>query len=180
MEETFKKLASHMLKGIMIHESLIDYYDFLNFKGFKKIHEYHYFIESIKLRRLKDFYLSHAHKLIEEEFENPSVIPESWHKYTKFDVDNGTRQTYFKSGLEMWKKWEEETRELLVKSYKELMAEDEVLSARFVCDLMDHELEDINDMILDYKSVDYSMSYIESMQNSICDKYCCMMQGIQY
>ena len=38
VEEIFKNLANHMIKGLILHSELANYYDFLNLTGYKKCH----------------------------------------------------------------------------------------------------------------------------------------------
>ena len=42
IKEIYAQIAEHMIKGMMIHEQLANYYDFLGLKGYKRCHEYHY------------------------------------------------------------------------------------------------------------------------------------------
>ena len=47
IEEIFAKLKNHMLEGMVFHDQMSRYYDFLNLKGYKRCHEYHYFEETL-------------------------------------------------------------------------------------------------------------------------------------
>jgi hypothetical protein len=42
VEEVFKSIAERQLQGLMMHEDLANYYDFLNLHGYKKCQEYHF------------------------------------------------------------------------------------------------------------------------------------------
>ena len=52
VEEIFSKVSAHMIKGMMIHDQLASYYDFLNLHGFKRCHDYHYNKEAKAYRAL--------------------------------------------------------------------------------------------------------------------------------
>ena len=38
VDEIFSKLSGHMIKGLMIHDQMSDYYDFLSLRGYKRCH----------------------------------------------------------------------------------------------------------------------------------------------
>ena len=42
IDEIFAELGAHMIKGLMIHNQMMVYYDFLYLPGYSKCHEYHY------------------------------------------------------------------------------------------------------------------------------------------
>ena len=44
-EEIFTNLAEHQIKGMMVHEQLANYYDFLGLPGYRNCHEYHFMKE---------------------------------------------------------------------------------------------------------------------------------------
>ena len=175
VEDIYKDLSTHMIKGVMIHEQMADYYDFLSLRGYKRCHEYHMFSEMKMLRKLHRYCLNHYNRLIEEDnFENPDIIPSSWYRYTRQDVDANTKRNAVKSGIEKWVAWESDTKKLYEKSYHELMELGEVAAANelscFVCDV-DRELKCAQRKHLDLMSADYSMEYILFDQDMLHDKY---------
>ena len=46
VEQIFSEIINHMVKGLMVHEHLANYYDFLGLQGYRQCHEYHYKEES--------------------------------------------------------------------------------------------------------------------------------------
>ena len=44
--DIFSAIASHMIKGMMVHEQLMNSYQFLGLAGYATCHEYHYISES--------------------------------------------------------------------------------------------------------------------------------------
>lgn len=175
VEEVYSKLASHMIEGIMIHDQLTTYYDFLQLKGYKRCHEYHYLCENVAYRGINRYYTNHHNKMIElGQIPNPELIPSSWYKYTRHDVDQNTKRNAVKAGLEKWVNWEKDTKELYEKMYVELMNLNEVASACKVKELIsdvDQELKVAERKFLDAKAVDYDMTYILSEQKSEHKKY---------
>ena len=141
LEKIYSDIATHMVKGLMLHESLANYYDFLGLNGYKRCHEYHFFKESMSYRGLCRYYINHHNKLIEEQqFDNPEIIPQSWYQYTRQDVDTNTKRNSVKVGLQKWVEWEQDTKELYENMYNELIELGEIASAikikELICDII--------------------------------------------
>ena len=170
VEEIYSELAAHMIKGMMFHEQLANYYDFLGLKGYKRCHEYHFMAETCGYRKLNRYFINHHNKLIpEKEVEDPEVIPDSWYKYDRQDVDASTKKNAVKNGLTRWVEWEKETKHLYEQSYRELMELNEVASACFIkcyiedvdCELKRAERYQLNKMATGYDLIDIVMEQHE-------------------
>lgn len=175
IEEIFKKLAAHMVKGLMVHEELANYYDFLGLKGYKECHEYHFLKETCGYRELCHYYINHYSKLIEkEEVKGENIIPSSWYKHVREDVDTGLKRESVKMGVQTWVNWEKETKTLYQLMYKELVDLGEIATAIFlkecICDV-DKELERAEKSYLNKRAIDYNISTIIGEQHSLHDKY---------
>lgn len=157
-----------MIKGLMVHEQLANYFDFLGLDGFREEQDCHYIDESRRYRELCHFYTNHYNSLISiGQVEDPKLIPQSWYKYTRFDVDTNTKENGVENGFKQWKDWELSTRSLLVRFYKELENMSEISSCLFLKQMIrsvDHELHYIDDMILKMKSTGYDLVYINELQ----------------
>ena len=46
IDEIFSKMSEHMVKGMMVHEQLMNSYLYLGLKGYAACHEYHYLEET--------------------------------------------------------------------------------------------------------------------------------------
>lgn len=175
VEEIYKKLSSHMVKGVMIHEQMSDYYDFLNLHGYKRCHEYHAKCEMRAMRKLHRYFINHYNRLIEEDvIENPNVIPASWYRYTRQEVDTNTKRNAVKAGIEKWVAWETETKSLYQNMYDELIGLGEVAAAKKLCCYIhatDKELQWATRKHIDLVSADYDIGYILSQQDHLHDWY---------
>ena len=176
VEEIFAQLGQHMIQGLMVHTQLSDYFDFLGLKGYHKCHEYHYFEESCNFRKVCSYYLEHYDKFItDSHVANPQVIPESWYKYTRQQVDAATRKSAIQAGFEKWVKWETETLKLYQTLYKELINLDEVAAASEInCYIIDvsEELAKAQQKYLELKMTDFNISNIVDEQHTLYKKYC--------
>ena len=182
VEEIFAELAAHQIAGFMTHEELANYYDFLSLHGYKRCHEYHYFEESIAYRRLCRYYVNHYNKLVAyREVDEPRIIPDSWERYTRQDVDATTKRNAVKSGIEAWVAWEKETKDLYQRAYKELLDLGEIAAAQFVsclvCDV-DKELKCAERKQLDLSAMGYDIIMIVAAQDEIHEKYKCKVEEL--
>lgn len=182
VEEIFSKLDNHIIKGLMIHEQMMNYYNFLGLYGYKKCHEYHYMCETMTHNKLNNYYITHYDKLIDESaIEIPEIIPSSWYKYTRQDVDASTKKNAVKMGLEKWVDWERETKNLYEEMFSELMQIGEVSGAMFVRCLIkdvDHELSKAEKYKLTKETLSYDISHIISEQSKKHEKYYCKLENM--
>ena len=175
VDEIYKEISAHMIKGLMIHDQLANYYDFLGLEGYKRCHEYHYLAESCAFRGLNRYFINHHNMLIPEEpVENPNIIPANWYRYKRQNVDAGTKRTAVKNGLTQWVTWEQETKQLYERMYKELIELGEVASAmkikELICDV-DCELKKAERYLLNKEAIGYDLSIIIAEQKEKHDKY---------
>ena len=179
-DELFTELSGHMIKGLMIHDQMADYYDFLSLRGYKRCHEYHYKKEIEGYRRLHRYVINHYGKLIEEKrIENPEIIPSSWFRYSRDEVDESTKRSAVRNGVEKWVAWEKETKTLYQRAYRELMDAKEEAMAIFLQDYIeavDCELKWAERKAIELKDVDYNLAFIIGEQKRIHDKYKRLME----
>lgn len=175
VEEIFGQIGQHMVEGLMVHTQLSDYFEFLGLKGYHKCHEYHYFDESRNFRKMSSYYLKHYNKIItNSHVANPQVIPDSWYKYSRQQVDTATRKTGIVNGFEKWINWETETLKLYQSLHKELVDLNEVAAAleleEYIKDVSE-ELSVASQKLLELKIVDFNLSNIIDEQSAIYEKY---------
>lgn len=175
VEEIFTKLRNHMLEGMVFHDQMARYYDFLNLHGYKRCHEYHYFEETLSYRKLCRYFMNHYNMFIPyEDMDNPQVIPSGWYRYTRQEVDTGTKRSAVKTGVEKWVKWERETKQLYQDMYMELMTLGEIATAQFLsCFIadVDCELKYAERKHISLESAGYDLPTIIIAQDEIHDKY---------
>ena len=175
VEEIFKSLSAHMIKGVMTHEELADYYDFLGLKGYKRCHEYHAMSEMCGYRQLCRYYINHYSKLIPFiKIDQPEVIPDSWYSHVREDVDPSTKKNAVKNGLSAWLDWEKSTKDLYQQMYKELLDLGEVASANLIMTFVedvDCELKKVERYMLNKMSTGFDMVGIMEEQSRKHDKY---------
>lgn len=176
VEEIFTKMASHMLDGVMIHEQLVHYHNFLHLSGYARFHAERCLEESVGYMRLYSYYLSHYNKLIPNvRVAQTNVIPKTWYSHTKKDVDSSTLRSSVKAGLEMWIEWEKDTQKLYQELYTELIELGEIASANYVSECINdvtEELKEAECYYLNKKIRDYDIADIMDEQTKFSKEKC--------
>ena len=168
-EEIFSTLIDHMVKGLMVHEQLANYYDFLGLPCYSKCHDEHYCKESKMYRKMYHYYITTYNKLLPEtRFSSPDVIPQAWVKYTRQEVDLKTKQNAVQKGLEIWLSWEHDTLKLYKSLYAELFKLNEIASAEKLTHLIckvQKEISEAEQYHLNKTATGFDMVYIIDEQN---------------
>ena len=176
VDEVFSTLSAHMIKGMMTHEQLANYYNFLGLKGYAKCHEYHFMHETCEYRKLYKHFIENHNKLIPyKSVEDPEVIPSSWYMHVRQDVDNNTKKNAVRNGLTTWSEWEKETKKLYEQLYKELRELDEIsdmCKVKCLIEDVSHELHKVEKYQLNKKAIDYDLVFIIGEQHDMKHKYC--------
>lgn len=175
VQEVFTKLATHMIKGLMVHDQLADYYIFLGLEGYHLEHEHQYLSESKTYRDLCYYYMSHYDALLPiDKVDDPQIIPSAWYKYNRFDVDISTRRNGIEAGFKIWRDWETKTIKLYEELAKNLYDLGEISAYQFATNLVqmvDAELQNIVNSIFMLSSTNYDMTYISEVQEKLIEKH---------
>ena len=173
--DEFKILAAHFIKGMMVHDQMASYYDFLGLRGYKRMHEYQFYKDSMAYRSIQRYCINVHGKLVpEERVEDPQLIPESWRNYKKDEVDSGTKRNAVESGMKKWISWETDTKIKLQDCVKRMYDSGNIADALFVNKLLKdvtHELKYAERKLVDLISTNYDMSYIVETQTELHDHY---------
>lgn len=175
VDEIFTKLASHMIEGIMLHDTLSNGYDFLGLYGFSKCHCYHHLEETKGYMCLMHYYSTHYHKLINiDKLPQPEIVPQTWYKYSTMDVDSNTKRQAVQSFVRKWVEWETATKKLYQEMYKELLDINEVATAEeikcYICAVSD-ELKHAEKKLVKLETIEYNIGTIINWQQPMYKKY---------
>ena len=175
LEDVFARLSSHLIEGLMFHDQLSDYFGFLSLRGYETCHKYHYLSESLSYKNTNSYYLRYYNKLIREEKpNNPSVIPQSWYKFTRQDVDITTKKNAIQAGFVKWVTWERDTKSLYEALYTELVNLGNIDASLFVADLIrdvSEELVEAEQYLTDLETDGYNISDIIIRQSELAHRY---------
>lgn len=177
-QDIYKNIANKLLQGIMIHQELITYYDFLALQGYKTCQKYHYLEQVRRYEDFNSFYMEHANRLIPKHFNNDisstSIIPDNWYEHTRYDVNPETKKNAIKNGFEKWLSWQENIKKFLEQTYLELINSTEISAAlkiqEYICDV-DEELKHIQKQYLKLEAINFDLSVIVEKQWYLKKKY---------
>lgn len=175
VDEIFAKINSHMIEGVMLHDQMAEYYDFLNFHGYKRCHEYHAMKEFAERRALIRYYINHYNRLLpEEDAKNPAFIPVGWRMYTRQQVDAAAKKRAIRDAFTRWKQWETDAKELYENSVAELMSMGEPAASCKVRECLcgvEKELKWLERERMELEDIDYDLSVIYALQPEKHEKY---------
>lgn len=182
VESIFSEINARMIAALMFHDQMSDYFDFLGMKGYKRLHEYQYFSESLERKKLNQYYINHHNKLIPDIYTGQvAMIPENWQTANRISVGKSTKQKGIEDGFHQYHEWESETKSLYehysVKLRENGAVTDAIMVERLVEDV-DKELKKLERIIVDLISSGYDMVYITESQQGIHDKYKAKMHEI--
>ena len=175
VESTFSEINARMIAALMFHDQMADYFDFLGMKGYKSLHEYQYFAESLERKKLNRYYINHHNKLIPDIYTGQvAMIPENWKIANRISIGKSTKQKGIEDGFNQYYEWESETKSLY-EHYSSRLREmgavaDAIMVEKLVEDV-DSELKKLERIIVDLISSGYDMVYITESQQRIHDKY---------
>ena len=200
LQQLYSELIDRMKQGVEMHEQLADYYGFLNLPGYQKCHEYQMLCELLTYRKAKDAYMKEYNQLVPASnmmngmanmaanngmnnmnnngnngnYNYREVIPQTWYKYTRYDVDSGTKRTAVKDGFKKWVDYEKETKQFLTNMVQRLEQQNDRESARKLDYLIDHvqkEIETAEEKMMALENSGYDMNYILQQQEPLKMKY---------
>ena len=135
-EEIFMRIDGRMTEALMLHQKMYLYFLFLGENEMADKHLDRYIEESENLGELNRFYIEAYDKMIpRSEVGTPAVIPDSWYRYSRADVDAETKHMSIMNGVTKWKEWEEETRSMYATMYNRLMENGDIEAADYVVGL---------------------------------------------
>lgn len=174
-KDVYSMVNARQVGALMFHDEMADLFDFLGLRGFKRMHEYQYFVESAEHRALKRYYLNHHGMLLADtNIKEVSVIPDDWSQYCRWDVTPAIRKQSVQKALQQYKDWECETKELYGKCASKLLMWGKIADFNKINDLVkdvDMELKYLERLCLELSSVDYDGAYLQVMQDKLHEKY---------
>lgn len=175
VESIFSEINARMIAALMLHDQMADYFDFLGMKGYKRLHEYQYFSESMERKKLNQYYINHHNKLIPDIYSGKvAVIPENWITANRISVGKSTKQKGIEEGFHQYHEWESETKYLYehyASKLREMGAVADAIMVEKLVEDVDQELKKLERIVVDLISSGYDMVYITESQQGLHDKY---------
>lgn len=174
-EEVFSALDARGVKGMMFHSQMADYFDFLNLRGYKRLHEYRFLSESAELRGLHRYYINHYDRLIpQKDPGDPKGIPENWYRYSRHDIGTSDKKRFILSAFKAWTEWEQETKKIYEDAWAELCSNNDYAAVNKISKCLadvDMELKKANRMWISLKDSEADLDYVLTVQDTLHDEY---------
>ena len=175
IEDIFTKICTHMAEGIQYHDEMKKAYSFLGFFGYSAEQEKHYNEELQNYNKLIKYYMMHYFKLLKiDDIPKPTIIPETWYKYSAQAVDIATKRKSIKELMTKWIQWEKDTKKLYEEMYYELTNLREVAAIIKIEKLIkdvDEELSEAEQQLLNLEAIGYDLTLIIDWQSKLQKKY---------
>lgn len=174
-KQVYQIVNARQIKALMFHDQMADMFDFLGLMGFKRMHEYQYFVESAEHRSLMRYYINHHNELLPEaQIEVISIVPQDWVKYSRSDVTQQVRAQYVEKLFDDYCEWENDTKQLLESCAKKLFDAGKISDFNKINCLIkdvDCELKSADRMKIILSAVDYNPVYVASIQEDIHEEF---------
>lgn len=168
VNDIFSKICERQIGGIMLHEQLADYFDFLGHSGFMQEQEYRYLVESLKLRDTRRYFIKHYNLLTNKlNVGAKGYIPSAWYGFDRREVIASAKKNAVKYCFNTWYDWELESKKIYETCYYELNELRDLSSALFVKGLVNgvnSELEEIDSVRLKLGDIEYNLSDVNMTQ----------------
>ena len=170
--ENFSRIATHMVKGMMTHEQLMNAYLFIGLPGYAACHKYHYLSETESYISLCEYAANHFDTIIstiQPIHDIPDIIPKSWFVSTRDQVDSKTRIQAIEEGFNEWLRWENVTKQLYSDTYFSLSSID-IPASEFVKKLIldvEEEIVYAKNELLAKRSIGFDIVSIMEEQDKI-------------
>lgn len=175
VESIFTEINARMIAALMFHDQMSEYFDFLGMKGYKRLHEYQYFAESMERKKLNQYYIDHHNKLIPDTYSGQvAMIPENWKTANRISVGKSTKQKGIEDGFNQYHEWESETKSLYehyASKLREMGSVADAIMAEKLVEDVNSELKKLERIIVDLISSGYDMVYITESQQCLHDTY---------
>ena len=174
IEDIFSEIATHMVKGLMIHDQLAQMFCFLGLPGYQKIQSEQYIDESTNYTQITHYYIATYDRVLKTgRVDNPDLLS-SITDLSKDQLRSTTRKQLIESGFTSWVKWEKDTKDLYQRLYSELIACGEVSSAAKLLDYIkdvDSELAKAKDILHRLRAVEFDLVAIADEQSSVYEQF---------
>ena len=172
MKETY----DHIMNGVIMHSNMVDFYDFLHLKGFRKWQEHNVEEEFCHVTEIQHHFIKRHHMMIPpyEEHFTSGVIPTSWYDHSAIEVTKDDIVREVKRSLHEYLDWERKTQIFLKEKTKELIELDafaEYMDLRELEENVACEIHYLENLIIELESVGYDSIYIQRLQERFCIEF---------
>lgn len=181
VREILEVINCRQKQALKFHKETSHLFDFLSLRGYKRLHEYRYLLESAENLELNRYAINHHNILLKchcDEIEKQRgklvVIPEEMFALERCDVTPQQKRDIIRTSFTAYKDWERETKDCLEEYYTQFIDINKGAGSQLVMCMLksvDHELKRLERICLDLEAVEYNMVYIVACQTEMHDHY---------
>lgn len=137
--EIFARISAHQVEGMMLHSDMADYFAFLGAEKMAQLHAERFCKEAKAMQKTHEYFITRYGEILRSEaVETHSRIPAAWSNVRRSEVESEARYKAIREGVQMWRAWENKTKDLYQKAYMEMQEAGEIASAmwlsKMICD----------------------------------------------
>lgn len=172
--ELLQIVIKRKLLGVMIHDDMQNYFDFLDTHGFKREQEIRTFDEMAEFKGLCRYLINNHDKMPDKDVESIDIAPLDIKKYTsRMSVPVDMKKQMLKKLFETWLEWEKETSELFEEITTLLAKTNHNVDAVKVRELLKgsrNEIKYVERRLIEYNNVEWDLHHIYCIQDEIHEK----------
>ena len=173
--DVIRVVVNNMIEGIMFHNQMIQYFEYLGLKGFSDLQKIRFEGENKDLVELQRYVIDTYGVVVgETNPDSRSYIPAEWGEELRERIDVDNRKDYVRFGIETWKYWEDKSKKVYGNAYFNLNdLRDAGGSERIlkVVEGTEKELHFVYDLMCKLKGSEYDSVVVSLMDKDVVKMY---------
>ena len=117
----------------MLHSDMADYFTFLGEEKMAQLHAERFCKEAKAMQKTHEYFITRYGEILRSKaVEAHSRIPAAWNNVRRSEVESEARYKAIREGVQMWRAWENKTKDLYQKAYMEMQEAGEIASAMWL------------------------------------------------
>lgn len=176
VKHIMKEVYDHMMNGVLFHADMVDMFDFLHLKGFRKWQECILEEELEHVTEIQHHFIKRHHMMLspyKQHFES-GLIPATWYNHSAMEITKEDIMREVKKSMHEYLNWERKTQTFLEEKTKELIDLDafaEYMDLRELEEDVAGEIHYLETFIIELESVGYDPVYIQHLQERFCIEF---------
>lgn len=182
-KDIFADVLRNVLEGLMFHNQMIMYFDYLGLTGFADLQRQRFKDENQEMVSLQRYYVE-CYGLIPNEanVEARNYIPPEWWEDDRTLITAERKREFVKFGIETWRDWEVKSKARYSKAYFDLDGVRDAGATERLGILVQHverELRYVSGLMTKLRGCDYDMIAMVEMDRCVMKDYKRFMKGVR-
>lgn len=170
--DTLGEVCDRLTQGLMFHSDHASLHRLVGMRGFSRMHEHQFLCDSIAMRRVTDWAISHCGMLPPQGQQSKPKTLDPWMRVERTRIDAGNRRKAVSGSFDAWVDWESDTKATYQQAYDALMESGDVDAAAMVLDLVrdvSNELAEAEEMRLNLMVTSYDLPHMLELQDALAE-----------